>query len=833
MLRITSAEVYKNSRILLGDDCHIRYTPVSNYQVILGQNGIGKSTFLSNLLSYPSLGGKAFHKEGFSKVIFETEQGEITTRLGADGKYGFYLGDTNLNEGGTQGIQKELYAEHLGITPSIEAILNPSFDFLAMTAAKRQEFLASLTTGDLSFALTLHKSLEQKARQSDNVIKKLELNLAELQAKIIPDDEYELLKKRLEELNKSIKELYLSIDDTMEPPRYTVEELVARRERFKNVLRSEFKEKHPKAPVPAKDSAHAEEIVRYYVQSIAAMHSEYHSLTEQFESLSEIRQQMNPGNGVGNSPEGIQSELNRIQGILEEKNSEYMLKHLSQSNDPNGVTIRRNSIEEYYNLSDMLLSAAADIEHIYGLFAGTWTKELILYDFNGAKEAIDVTRNKLFRIQSEIQSLEERLEHMHDNDVECPECKTKFTPGARGNETRESIEKKLEYFYTQLGKGKEVFEKQKEKLNQAETIRGEVERAVNLVRNRDMGDVYESVVSRYSLIESPQDFIRELYRIAACLPLIGDIKDLHMQKRELEKQLEYIIKVGSTEMIDKRLEELEGKIYNLGSRIRETEDEQKSFLDKIRQASNYMVWTDTKNKEYMELNNLIERTIKAIYNEANKRIVDKLQISSSELAKTINNHEKDLIRLEQVSEMLEKEKVSYQAAKRSADELSPKSGLIAEQLFGFIEAFFNDVMEILNETWSYDITIYPAKDNSESLSYIFPVEFNNSGIKSEDISKTSEGQYAIINFAIRIVALRYKGYVNGPLFLDEPEKDIHPGHKVKMMNFIRMLVEHGIFSQVFIISHHEAAWGALPYPDIVDFTEENTGDNVNKVVTFK
>ena len=253
-------------------------------------------------------------------------------------------------------------------------------------------------------------------------------------------------------------------------------------------------------------------------------------------------------------------------------------------------------------------------------------------------------------------------------------------------------------------------------------------------------------------------------------------------------------------------------------------------MDKVRRFER---WAETQEKEYVDIGEQLFASAEYELDQIRRELLVTLQASASELATLISNYEKDHTQLEYLTGMIESERAQMEAVKMSADELSPKTGMIAEQLYGFIECFLDDVMEICNSIWTYNVQIYPAKDRSAALTYVFPVEFNNSDRASDDIAKTSEGQYSLINFAIRITALRYMGYEKSMLFLDEPEGAFTPVHKVKMMNFIRDMVESGLFSQVFIISHHESGWGALPYPDIIDFSYESNLPGTNEVIRFK
>jgi ABC-type Mn2+/Zn2+ transport system ATPase subunit len=67
----------------------------------------------------------------------------------------------------------------------------------------------------------------------------------------------------------------------------------------------------------------------------------------------------------------------------------------------------------------------------------------------------------------------------------------------------------------------------------------------------------------------------------------------------------------------------------------------------------------------------------------------------------------------------------------------------------------------------------------------------------------------IINLAFRLVAMSYLGLQDYPLYLDEPGRAFDPAHKSAVVNMVKSLLEQSTFSQIFMISHDYAQYGAL------------------------
>lgn len=821
MLKIKNAEVFKNSRILLGEDCHIRYAPQSPYQVIIGQNGIGKTTFLTSLLSYPTLGGKGFHKDGYSQIIFEKDGKELVTRIGHDGKYSFTYDGEEKNTGGTQAVQKDMYKDYLGISPEIEAVLNPNFDFLAMSPQKRQEFLAKLTTGDLAFALQLYKKLEQRVRQHDGVIKRLESNLVELRAKAIPEEEYEAYKQRLESLNTDIRDLYIELkEDAQNASNDSIERFLPRIERLEHNLTKEWAKYYCFGGVDAIDESDAIERLNLLRNQIAAKESELEGLMQQFEMFNEVMESLGSG---GENGKDIDSRIEDLQNRLSSLPDDEHLFDIVMDNE-------RGYRDAHKALSNLFTELSIKISEIQG----EWSERLLQIDIEALRVEHQEIERKIFKLDSEISRLDGDLEHKHTGEVRCPDCGKQFTPGL-DERRRESILNRRAMLVESKQRGQAILEEKVTLGKAVKSCQDQYQYIRNMCRLPVLTNAFLIIDQKASLIENPQHWLRVCTMAIRTLEVKAEKAGINEDMTTLLRQKKMMAEsnISSTQTLSDRLTVLEERIWRVNNEIQALRDRANNYSQRLDKVRKFERWAQAQEQEYVSIGEELFATAEYELDQICRELLVTLQASANELSTFISNYEKDHAQLQYLETMIKSERELMVATKLSADELSPKTGMIAEQLFGFIECFLDDVMEICNNIWTYNVQIYPAKDKSSSLTYVFPVEFNNSSNTSDDISKTSAGQYSLINFAIRITALRYLGYTQSPLFLDEPDGDIHPVHKVRMMNFIRDMVESGLFTQVFIISHHESGWGALPYPDIVDFSYETNLPGTNEVIKFK
>lgn len=819
MLKITHAEVYRNSRILLGEDCHIRYKPKSPYQVIIGQNGIGKSTLLTNLLSYPSLGGKGFHKDGFSSVIFDSNEKEVIVKITHDGKYSFLYDNEEKNVGGTQSVQKEMFAEYLNITADIESVLNPNFDFNRLSPQKRQEFLAKLTTGDLGFALQLHKKLEQRARQHDGVIKRLESNLIELRAKAIPETEYTAYKERLQLLNDDIRDLYIELkQQPMGVSTKSLGDFTSRISQLENNLTREWVKHYCFGGVDASDDSDASEKLYRLRLALVEKEKESEGLMQQYEMFNEVLTSLKIGDD-----EDLDTRLASLEQQLNSFPPEESMMVINLPSE-------RDYRDAHKALSELYSTLAIKVSEVQG----EWSESLLQADLEALREEHQLIERKVFKLDAEIAAIDAELTHQHTGEVRCPDCNKLFTPGLDEKRRNSSI-KRREQLSESRQRGQAVLE---EKIRYGQQVRA-CQDQYHCIRQMCnvpiLTTTFEAINGLASLVKDSSHWLRvcsfALQNLEVMQTRAGveeDISTLLKQKQMLSDS-----NIESTQSLADKLEFLNDRIWSVNNDSASLRKRIQSYSQSLEKVRRYDKWAQAQEEEYSEIGVDLMATIERELDVIQRELLQTLQASANEISTLISNYEKDHAQLEYLEQMIVTEREAMVATRLSADELSPKTGMIAEQLFGFIESFFDDVMEICNTIWTYNVQIYSGKDNAASLTYLFPVEFNYQENRSEDLAKTSEGQYSLINFAIKITALRYLGYTGGVLFLDEPEADFTPMHKVKMMNFIRDMVESGLFSQVFIISHHESGWGALPNPDIADFSHESNLPGTNEVIQFK
>ena len=135
-------------------------------QLILGTNGCGKSSILSELTPYPP--SSEFYSKGGGKVIHISHHNcsyiLSTVFSKAAGEHSFIKNGVELNPGRTLTIQKSLVLSEFGISQDILNLLLGFEKFTKMDPAKRSEWFTKLDAVDYNYSLSVYAKVKEQYR---------------------------------------------------------------------------------------------------------------------------------------------------------------------------------------------------------------------------------------------------------------------------------------------------------------------------------------------------------------------------------------------------------------------------------------------------------------------------------------------------------------------------------------------------------------------------------------------------------------------------------------------------------------------------------------------
>lgn len=810
---------------LLGSDT-LTYTPESPYQLILGKNGIGKSSLLNELSPLPC--ETTDLKEGGYKEIELEHRGHkyiLRNSLQKKLNNSFIKDGIELNNGGTTRAQKDLVEEHFNYTSQLHDILMDITLFSNMAPQVRREWFIKMSHSDMTYAISLFNKIKSAERDIKGAIKINNNRIVQEQAKLPPGDTIIHLREENQEYVKQLNDILPHLDKEAKNVSHqlldTSQKLIKVSENIADCGFEMIFEGVSKYPL--------------LVELRQTLDFEYSRNKKDYEKviqeLSEVQDIITKSNSENKRPiADIDRDLAYLDGELQSANQIITESGIIVAKDNFNEKLHFREIkEELFNiLSNMSENPLIDGERKY-----TRNK------FEKIRLEVDERKSRLVKDTSEVAYLKRELEQMKNvHDVDCPSCNHKFKPGIDCG--------RIEKYENKISQLDNSIEKQKKQLDQVINIQNEfIEWSKWAKALRQLPERYPSSIALLEYIYS-LDLLNDNPKLV--IQKINEyerIVDLTQKKIEIES---YIVKLDQertktlaaegndmefvyatlkkleveSETLQKQLHELEDKISKIRTiivnheQIQEWEQLIRQYIDNMRNDT--LMQVRYKNNQYLE------------------EAVQKLQQSladNQQYLNTINQSETIINQLEESQKQLKEEQESLNILTAI---LSPQDGLIAESLLGFMNQYLEDMCNILDQIWTYSMRPYlDLGEDGIDLDYRFPVDVNEGDILVKDVYYLSRGQKEIVNFTFKLLLMQYLNLSDYPLIMDEIGGSFDNLHRDRLYRYVKLLVESNQVQQVFIISHIASSHDALSNADkcVLDPDATMIDKEVNKVLKFK
>lgn len=791
-------------RLLLNNIRTITFTPTSIYQLILGTNGSGKSSILHELSPLPSFSGN-YIKGGYKQIEI-THNGDeyvLVSTFKSGNKHSFLKNGEELNPGQTGAVQKDLVQMTFGITPDIHELLTGGQHFTDMSPAKRREWITKLCDTDFTYAIKVHQQLRSSGRDAQGAIKHLKGRVSTETNKLQALTDIENLEERYTRLHKELNHLFLERDNSSGD--------------F-NRLDNEFEE----------TLSQIDRLSRDIVVRVPQLPKgkRYGCLEDVEKDLNDLSTEIKVSESLRTRIAGEYEELSGILTNLKDSGGESIdqLKdkqrkyHQERDETTNTLVVYQTlqaeasvALRAFYEASTAIYQTLQDLP-------ANPDRKFTRQKLSEAKEKHPIAAQEVERCQNRLAQIEARLEHILSlKETECPSCEYRWVPGAS-----ESDKQKLENAIKQ-GKEKLVGLQKEER-----SLRGYIEDAEEYAQRygglRVLSNEYPRLVDLWgSLLESPE----LLTDPASLIPQVNAYqKDLekHVKIEELTNKIDRLERifteakeVGQIDGIHQRVNGLTGQLEDVTQKLIKLKEEHQLIQRYHRQMKDYLDNYERLNSRLTTIEDLFNELIRALRSEELEKVIHSHQnhlgvLQSKRTEKqSIENILKDL---ESSQKALE---IDHEAYALLADELSPVDGLIAEQLTGFIESFVAHINQVIQNIWTYDLRVLPCGLDGGDLDYKFPLFVKHEGQDNTapDIGKGSEAQVEVVNLAFRLVAMVYLGLEEYPVYLDEIGRSFDEQHRSNVMAFIKKLVDTGNYTQLFLVSHYAAQYGAFTQSEIL------------------
>lgn len=778
------------------------YRPIQKTQLILGSNGSGKSSLLGMLSPLP-VKGKEFTDGGYKEISISHGGNEFVLKSSYNGRHSFVRELEELNHGGTLAVQKQLVEETFGLTDKLFEILCGNVNLCDMGVGERRKWFTELSDNDYLYISDVYGRVKDELSRKTVELKTTVSLLDEANGNLLSADDAVKLRdscRVIEEEIEALQGLKTNVDnDEMSLLRGLTSlevELDMSVGRLRGYLRS----------------------IRQGI--LIEDYRDYMSLCNQIDNLNsgddrELQISIEKHDDLKRSMDSVKDLPGRELYVLEIEKLDNEINGIS---DDVELDIERLS-SAFSSIKETLLGVLSELPENGDLTFSKANFDLCLKELSESEGMrVRALENRL-RLNGIINRLESIL---NDDPTQCPSCgfgwilgydkslyeRSKNELETCGNEI-ESLEKKIEELSGKKTRILEYFN-QYRILTQAFNVYGGLHGVYN--------DLQETIRQSPSLaIQKLRELENSYTRQLVKLNLIQKRDKLKTQYMEILKHAD-----ESTDGIEKTINQLEITIRNLTDKIESRRKlknlylEQINVYDKIEKEveniKNKINARDNINLDYFKVQ------INAGINELLKQLLSESVYNRNQLSQYTQQHR----HTEMLNKAIIELEKNIKALKLLNEILSPKSGLIAESLVGFINQILEYITRFINSVWTYNVEIIPViiENDDDSLDYKFKVLIDDN-TEIDDISEASRGLKEIINLAFKICIMSYKQFKGYPLYLDEFGSAFDVLHRRNAAMIIEQLISEDQFSNIFMVSHYEESYGSLQNVDTIIMHDGN------------
>lgn len=828
-MNIESFEISGYWRLFLRGITYIKYTPMNNVLVVLGTNGSGKSSFIEEYSINPA--DPAFFEPGGYKIVKASHRGSkyvFTSHIEPKGNVFSIMKDgVELNKGYTVSVYKEIIKKEFKMTKQVHELLIGKRRLHEMSAEERKNWMITLCGVDYTYALNYFAKTKEAHRDTLGAIRTINTRLSAESAKVVDDAsmnrlevEYKALQSllyllletkgnkvptkvainevnsdiaKLKALDSSIKALYQdkkNNEEFLDIPEYVLREQVSNGLIKADILNQEDTEEVAKA-----------------LATIELLYKEYNDLNGSLAKLKLLHAE-NKDELVALSA-SIKTELEDLKKQVTIQELFSYVESSSQARDAASTYLRTKE-----GLQQVLLLL---VDNTDDKFTPTKFKE------TGNKLAI--LTNKLSLLDRELTTLgmkKAELEHLKQHSKnQCPACMHIWYKGYNEVEYQ-NVSRTI----TRLVDDKAKLTEQIEEIEQYLKLCSEYLTNYRLylqLRNTCHTSL-QILLERNSLVKnSPSQAYKLLELYARDIDVVNryyQLQDKGTDVANLLKEKESTEQLNSSE-ISQSIESLSESLYKVQLKRDEC----------LRRVNHYHYYKRT--KDAIQTHTSIVRGVLARHEERKNRELSALEynyyleainivnlrMSQIERDKSQTEYQKKLVK--DLEAQLVDLTLTEKAYAEILESLSPKTGLIAKGLGGFINHFVSKMNSTISKYWSYPLEIQPV-DISQSMGLDFKFEILvNSQRTIPDVREGSGAIREIVNLAFKFEAAEMLDLGDSTAFLDEFGVKMDAAHREIAYTGLMKFIDESNFSQLVVISHYEQGYGSLSNADFIVLCDKN------------
>jgi len=799
---ITKLVLHRCRRFYLKGIETFEINPTMKTQIILGTNGSGKSSLLKIGFTVLPADARDFLKGGY-KVVNYLHNGKVyelrNDFAGKSPLHSFICDGEEYNEGHTGAVQKELIREHFGMTQELHQVLSGQLNFTDMNAIQRREWITLLSSADFDYVIKLHGRIKRAVRDTSAVIKHQSGRLVQETAKKIDDETFNTLRRQSQDITNKLIRLHQhskrdGIADNFDyySRQYhdlssDIDGLLARAKYLRVAIPKAVKSTQDDAVIELKDGLRSRaQMLEAALHEVSERHQEIDKQLHDISELEEI------------NPEELQARL----AELTEKKTQL------QARFKTGAEVDRLPNHQYcFAAIQETIETLHGVNQVDALYLDRAT-------IQGKQRELSELQEKLMAGTSRIGELEYRLDHIRNcSTIQCPNCNHHFKEGIGGDE--EGTIKGL------LEKGTRFRQSMEERIQVVRSWLQEAQAAGDVVHTLNrLRDHNPDLVELWKLLQANGGFSRGRELAPLCTDFISDVKtklailDVDQEMRPLIERLNALKQLDQSSGLRDVAHSLSERVLDLKMHLvdtRETLKEVEQFYDRIIEAREI---AQTVEYGMQRMNELMDQMVKFVAVEEIEAQVRKHQVQLGMLEQSLAEAEVQMGIVNDLNRSLEQAKAEEKALILLEKVLSPRDGIIAEQIMVFINTFITSINDVIAKVWGYNLALDTCNLEEGDLDYKFPMYVHTAENMIPDIQFGSDSQLDIVNQAFRLVVYKFLNLEGFPLYLDELGRTFDEVHRLNLTLALKDLIDDETYSQVFFISHSFESQNSYPNSQI-------------------
>jgi len=766
--------------------------------LIIGTNGCGKSSLLREATPFPAQPSN-YLEEGEKRIKIEHNGHlyELISILSKNGKHTFIKDGIDVHSNANASVHMDMVVKEFNYTPLVHKLLIGELKFTDMSVSERRNILTEISPLELQYAITLHNKAKESLRDSHAVLKHLVNKSTDAQTKLKQLDIPEDTDSKQQELEQQLNSLIPFTTQKLPSSNATflvIESLYAEMNQIKNQLL-----KFDDTRVPTEGINSVDELNEYIgtcIGKLSAIQTLINDLTKEASELSDLTHSFD---GTVPNASHLQNEIKEIKGSL------------------NSIPVIELGNDDCLEYIPNLHFLANEISNLFLFNTPIRTSE----ECKDILDGYNYIEARLTRTIQSISNLTDKLEH-YNKDLEtitCPKCTHEFN--LKGISIEDTI-KEIEQSIINVSKIKadlmaelEILRPQAEEVNELYRLLtkiGRMKKEINLPFS-----FWDKFNSNLEILKNPSLFLNHICKWEQNI-------DMHSKRLECTKRLKYLETCLTT--YDKYNGQVNERVITIENSINHYLNEKKLLNEQIntcklilKNVTNYSRLQEQGNNILKRLSEQFKLATDSLIQEDAKKQCEQLYNDLATIKGLLNKRNHLTNTIKELEDEYKKVLFKQKGWLVVEENLSPKTGIIADEMLGFITSYVDSINLIIKQVWAYTLKVEACNMDNGALSYTFPFKSTVNTIK--DIALGSQSQQEIINLSFMIVMREYLNLHDYPVYLDETGATFDYNHRTSLYSYIKTFIDMKLCSQVFMVNHYNDIITGLSNHDIVVIDNRN------------